>query len=100
MFIQSWRLGFASQQYHGLGSEPAQGHCSGSLVMWGEMLCLIVGQGFWLGYPPEQGCRISSVAASALWSGFLMGITVGKGCKFASLPGWGSRTGSTVVKAC
>ena len=34
-------IGWA-QQYNGLSSELIQGYCSGSLVMWGERLCLTV----------------------------------------------------------
>lgn len=63
---QGCRLGFVAQQYQGLGSEPAQGHCLGSLVMQGERLCSTVGQGFWLDFLSQRGCRIGSAAANIL----------------------------------
>lgn len=48
-----------------LGSEAAQGYCSGSLVVQGQKLHSTTGQGFWRGSPPGQaigcahGCQIS-----------------------------------------
>lgn len=58
-------------QDHRRGSELAQGHCSGSLVMQGQGLCLTAGQGGCLGSLPNQGWRMSSPVVLVPRQGFL-----------------------------
>lgn len=83
------RLGSMAWWYIELGSEAAQGHCSGSLVIWGQRLHLTVG----------QGCRMGSMVAQvppARLPG-VMGLEavlcIWWGCGFVSLLQQGNRTG-------
>ena len=75
--IWDCRLSSMAWRYSRLDPEAAQDNHSGSLIMWGQRLCSIVGQGCWLGSLPD-GHRIYSVAAKCLWPGFPEGQDLGQ----------------------
>lgn len=80
--VGALQAGLQAGHCHRLRSEAAQGHCSGSLVMWG------------------RGCR-------ALWSGFLirwpggytrlLGRAVERASQRARLVGLGPKSGGTSI---
>ena len=66
MAEQGCSLASTGQQDWRLGSDTAQGHCSGYRVLQGHGLCSIVGHSCWLGPVPELGCNVVSMAAQVL----------------------------------
>lgn len=89
-------LGSMAEWYHRPGSKAPQARFLGSLVMWSQRFCSVIGQGCWLGsclgepWDVFHSCRM-------LWSPFLeqwvwmLCLTVGQNCEFAPLPRQGCR---------
>lgn len=84
------RLCFEAGQYHRLGIEAAQHHCSGPLFIWSQRLCSTV-EWDW-GFIPlsRKGYRMAFMAYMVCW----LGIQIRQDCRPNSLVRWGHQLGS------
>lgn len=87
--VGALQAGLQAGYCHRLRSETAQGHCSGSLIMWGRG-CWALWSGFLSRWPwrlhsaAGQGCRTSFPESKACW----LGAQIRKNFHPSSLARW------------